>query len=155
MPDKHKAGKSDGRHRQGRARGGLHMSPLPWIALALVAIAAAAFILLQSRPLPVTEITAAQAYEKYQAGAFFLDVRTEAEYAAAHIANSVLIPLEELETRLDEVPRDRDVVVICRSGVRSKEGATILRRAGFGRVSCLTGGLLAWNQAGYPLEADE
>lgn len=152
MSDKRKAGKPGGRGAKRPGRAGFPMSPLPWIALGLVLIAAAAFILLQTRPMPGTEITAVQAYEKYQAGAFFLDVRTEAEYAQAHIARSVLIPLDELQARLDEVPRDRDVVVICRSGARSKEGAAILRQAGYGRVSCLTGGLLAWNQAGYPLE---
>jgi rhodanese-related sulfurtransferase len=44
------------------------------------------------------------------------------------------------------------VVVICRSGVRSKEGMTILRNAGYIRAVCMTGGLLAWKAAGYPLE---
>src|SRR5512143_1819748 len=109
------------RQKAGRParRGGMRMSPLPWIALAIVVVAAAAFILLQTRAAAVqAEITAAEAYEKYQAGAFFRDVRTEGEYATAHIAKSVLIPLDELENRLNEVPRDQDVVVICRSGAR-------------------------------------
>ena len=149
MSKKHNAGRSA---QWGKAR----MSLLPWIALAVVVVAAGAFILLQTRPAAIkAEITAVEAYEKYQAGAFFLDVRTEAEYADAHIARSVLIPLDELESRLAEVPHDRDVVVICRSGARSKEGAAILRRAGFARVSCLTGGLMAWNQAGYALESGQ
>src|SRR5512138_3663993 len=101
MSNRQMAGK---RGSRGSA-GGLQLSPTPLIALAAVVIAAAAFILLQSRSGPVAaEITAAQAYEKYQAGAFFLDVRTAQEYASAHIARSALVPLNELETRLSEVP---------------------------------------------------
>ena len=93
-----------------------------------------------------------QAYEKSQQGAFLLDVRSQAEWDQMHIAKSILIPLDQLSNRLGEVPRDQDVVVICRSGVRAKEGMTILRGAGYVRAVCMTGGLLAWNNAGYPLE---
>jgi rhodanese-related sulfurtransferase len=112
----------------------------------------AAVLLVRPRQGVATEITAAEAYEKYQAGAFFLDVRTQDEYEKGHIARSVLIPLDELETRLSEVPRDQDVVVVCRSGPRSKEGAAILRQDGYTRVTCMTRGLQAWVEAGYPLE---
>jgi rhodanese-related sulfurtransferase len=99
-----------------------------------------------------TEISAIQAYQKYQEGAFFLDVRTQAEWEQMHIAKSSLIPLDELQNRLSELPRDRDIVVVCLSGHRSKEGMTILQQAGFSRATCMTGGLTAWKEAGYPLE---
>lgn len=120
------------------------------VGVALVILAAAALVF-RPRQDVAAEITAAQAYEKYQAGALFLDVRTQEEWTKGHIENSTLIPLDELPNRLNELPRDRDIVVVCRSGVRSKEGATILRQAGFDRVSCLTGGLNAWVEAGYPV----
>jgi rhodanese-related sulfurtransferase len=100
----------------------------------------------------VPEITVAQAHEKYQQGAFFLDVRTQAEYDEGHIAKSVLIPLEELPNRLSDVPRDRDVVVVCRSGTRAREGGAILLQARYTRVSCMSGGMQAWTNAGYPVE---
>jgi rhodanese-related sulfurtransferase len=117
-----------------------------------VAIVAASFFLLKPNAGTPADITVAQAYDKYQAGALFVDVRTQAEWNQGHIAKSVLIPLDELTSRLTELPRDRDIVVVCRSGARSKEGTTILRDAGFTRVSCMTGGLQAWTLAGHPLE---
>ncbi len=121
-------------------------------ALALVVLAGAAVLLLGQRPAMPAELTPAEAMARYSAGALVLDVRTQAEWNQGHIANSILIPLDDLSARLGEVPRDRDIIVVCRSGARSTEGATILRQAGFTRVSCLTGGLQGWVSAGYPLE---
>jgi rhodanese-related sulfurtransferase len=60
--------------------------------------------------------------------------------------------LDELTSHLNELPRDRDIVVVCLSGHRSKEGMTILRQVGFSRAMCMTGGLTAWKAAGYQLE---
>ncbi len=149
-----KAGSLSGPHdrptlRRGRARSS---STLLWIGAAVVVVAAAAFLFLRPRQAQASEITAAQAYAKYQSGAYFLDVRTQAEYDQGHIARSVLIPLDELPNRLSEVPRDRDIVVVCKSGPRSKEGGAILLRAGYPRVSWLSGGLQAWTAAGDALE---
>jgi rhodanese-related sulfurtransferase len=125
-----------------------------WIAVGLAVVAIAGYFLLQQPAAATpTQISVAQAYGKFQAGAFFLDVRTKSEWDQLHLSRSTLIPLDELSARLSEVPRDQDVVVICRSGARSKEGMTILRSAGYTRVVCMTGGLLAWQAAGYPLEA--
>jgi rhodanese-related sulfurtransferase len=122
-----------------------------WIGLGIVILVAAAFLLFRPTSTLPTEITAAQAYEKYQQGAFFLDVRTQEEWNQGHIAKSTLIPLDNLQNHLSELPRDQDIVVVCRSGVRSKEGTAILRQAGFTHVTCMTGGLQAWVAAGYPL----
>ena len=124
-----------------------------WIGLAVafVVIAGAVILLLRSKSSLPSEIQPAQAYDMYQNGAYFLDVRTQAEWDQGHIARSTLIPLDSLPGRLSDLPRDQDIVVICRSGVRSKEGAAILRQAGFTRVTCMTGGLQAWVAAGYPL----
>ncbi len=124
-----------------------------WIGVGIVVLLAAALLIFRPKQqaLPA-EVSAAQAHEMYQAGAFFVDVRSQEEWNQGHIAKSVLILLDELPNRLNEVPRDQDVVVVCRSGVRSKEGATMLRQAGFTRVTCLTGGLQAWAAAGYPVE---
>jgi rhodanese-related sulfurtransferase len=123
-----------------------------WVGLGVTIVVAAAFLILRSKTVTLTEISAAQAYEKFQQGAFFLDVRSQAEWDQGHIAKSMLIPLDELQNRLSELPKDRDIVVVCHSGVRSKEGMTILRQAGFSRSACLTDGLIAWQAAGYPLE---
>jgi rhodanese-related sulfurtransferase len=123
-----------------------------WIALGVATLAATVFLLFRwTRAIP-TDISVAQAYEKHQQGAFFLDVRSQEEWNQVHIAKSTLIPLGELQGRSSELPRDQDIVVVCASGVRSKEGVTILRQAGFSRASCMSGGLQAWEAAGYPLE---
>jgi rhodanese-related sulfurtransferase len=122
-----------------------------WVVLGIGVVAVIAFFAFQPAPATSAEIPVAAAYQKYQQGAFFLDVRTQAEWDQAHLAKSTLIPLDQLSNRLRDVPKDQDVVVICRSGARSKEGMTILRGAGYSRVSCMTGGLLAWKAAGYPM----
>ena len=124
-----------------------------WVGLGVLVVGVVGFLLLRPQAAPSVEITPAQAYAKFEQGATFLDVRTPEEWAQGHIAGSTLIPLDELQDRLSELPRDRDMVVVCRSGVRSKEGVSILQKAGFTRVSCLSGGLLAWKAAGYPLES--
>jgi rhodanese-related sulfurtransferase len=125
-----------------------------WGGLGLAAIAIlAVIILLKPKTAQPTEISPAQAYQKYQQGAFFLDVRSQEEFDQAHIANSAIIPLDELPNRLGELPRNRDIVVVCLSGHRSEEGMTILQQAGFSRAACMTGGLAAWQAAGYPLES--
>jgi len=81
-----------------------------------------------------------------------LDVRTPEEYAQGHIPGVKLIPLAELPNRLAEVPRDKTLVVTCRSGNRSAQAAQLLRQAGYGNVHNMLGGIGAWQQAGYPVE---
>jgi len=123
--------------------------PLIWIIVAAVVVLILASLFIQSS----NQISAASAHEKYQAGAFFLDVRTQEEFNQAHIHGSTLIPLDELSLRMNELPRSADIVVVCGTGRRSLEGMNILKQAGFNRVSCLTGGLEAWIAAGYPVES--
>lgn len=124
-----------------------------WAGLGLTALVILVVaILFWPKSTQATEISAAQAYQKYQQGAFLLDVRSQAEWDQVHIANSTLISLDELQSHLDELPRDRDIVVVCLSGRRSEEGMNILQQAGFARAACMTGGLTDWKAAGYPLE---
>jgi rhodanese-related sulfurtransferase len=122
------------------------------IGVGVLVVFAVGFLIFKPTKSGPAEITAAQAYDKYQAGALFVDVRTQEEWDQGHIPNSILIPLDQLPNRMNELPKDRDIVVICHSGVRSKQGAIILSTAGFPRVSCLTGGLQAWVSAGDPTE---
>jgi rhodanese-related sulfurtransferase len=99
-----------------------------------------------------SEIGVEQAYAEFQEGAFILDVRDQDEWDAFHIPGTTLIPLDQLQTRLEELPRDRRIVVVCRSGNRSKRGRDVLLEAGFTDVASMTGGLTAWSHAGYPIE---
>ena len=98
-------------------------------------------------------VSVAEAAALRDAGAFILDVRQPDEWAAVHIPGAKLIPLGDLAGRLAEVPRDRDVVVVCRSGNRSQQGRDILRGAGFTRVTSMTGGVREWQAAGLPTES--
>ena len=98
-----------------------------------------------------SEISVDQAYEKYQAGTFLLDVRTQEEWDEYHAPNTTLIPLDELPSRLSELPKDQEIVVICRSGNRSQQGRDILLDAGFNATS-MAGGLKEWYASGYPTE---
>jgi rhodanese-related sulfurtransferase len=123
-----------------------------WVGLGVLVFVAAGILLFSPKASPSVEITPAQAYAKFQQGAFFLDVRSQDEWNQFHIAGSTLIPLDQLQNRLDELPKDKDIVVVCLSGHRSQSGVTILQQAGFTHVSCLSGGLQAWMDANYPLE---
>ncbi len=84
-------------------------------------------------------------------GAFLLDVREPDEWTAGHVEGATLIPLGQLADRVDEVPRDQQVVVMCRSGNRSAEGRDILLQAGFPSVTSLAGGINDWIAQGKPV----
>lgn len=73
-----------------------------------------------------------------------LDVREENEYDICHLDNALLIPLNQLPGRYSELDPLADIVIHCRSGVRSKKALKQLREAGFTRLRNLTGGILAW-----------
>jgi rhodanese-related sulfurtransferase len=123
-----------------------------WVGLGVLVVGIAGILVFGPKPTPSVEISPAQAYAKYQQGAFFLDVRSQEEYNQVHIKGSTLIPLDELQNRLSELSKDKDIVVVCLSGHRAKSGTIILQQAGFTHVSCLSGGLQAWRVAGYPVE---
>jgi rhodanese-related sulfurtransferase len=98
------------------------------------------------------DISVDEAYELYQDGVFFLDVRTQEEWDDFHAPGTTLIPLDELESRLYELPEDEPIVVVCRSGNRSQVGRDILLSNGFEQTSNMSGGMNAWSAAGYPIE---
>jgi adenylyltransferase/sulfurtransferase len=76
---------------------------------------------------------------------FILDVREPHEYDICRLEGSTLIPLGELPKRVNELNSADDIVVHCRSGVRSGKAVDFLRKAGFRKVKNLTGGILAWS----------
>jgi phage shock protein E len=123
-----------------------------WIGLGALLVALVGILLFSPKATPSIEISPAQAYAKFQQGAFFLDVRSQEEWDQFHVEGSTLIPLDLLQSRLNELPKGKDIVVICLSGHRSLSGTTILQQAGFTRVFCLSGGLQAWIAADYPIQ---
>lgn len=80
-----------------------------------------------------------------------LDVRTVAEFAEGHIEGAVNIPVQELSVRLDELSRDDELLVYCRSGNRSAQAAEILVEAGFPAIYHMPGGITEWVDAGLPV----
>ncbi len=82
-----------------------------------------------------------------------VDVREPDEWSAGHIAGAVHIPMGDLVTRLDEVPRGQDVVVVCRSGGRSAAVTSYLVQGGW-QARNMTDGMLGWNARGRPMVSD-
>ncbi len=98
----------------------------------VIAVAAAflAFRFVLARRAPAQVIA-----EKLRAGATVVDVRSEAEFRGGAYRGAINVPLQLLANRLNRIPKDRPVVVYCRSGSRSATAARMLRRAGYPDVS--------------------
>lgn len=81
-----------------------------------------------------------------------LDVRSQSEYDSGHLNNSILIPVDELESRLNEIEeyQNTEIIVYCRAGSRSRAASEILSENGFSKVYNMLGGISAWIDAGYP-----
>jgi rhodanese-related sulfurtransferase len=100
---------------------------------------------------PVPEVLSAQVDDS----AFLLDVREDDEWSAGHVPHAVHVPLGQLTARLAEVPKDREVVVVCRSGMRSARAVGFLQSQGWDRVVNLGGGMQAWQAAGRPMVSED
>ena len=85
--------------------------------------------------------------------AYLLDVREQDEWDAGHAPQAVHIPMGELSDRAAEVPRDRDVYVICRSGMRSAQVTIALNNAGW-LAKNVDGGMKRWVEVGRPIRAE-
>jgi len=130
----------------------------PSVQIGIVAIVAVLVFLIASLggeqsnntgSLPAS-VSVDEAYKLYQEGTFVLDVRTQEEWNEFHAPNTTLIPLDELASRVNELPKDQPIVVVCRSGNRSQTGRNILLQAGFNATS-MNGGLNAWRDIGHPV----
>ncbi len=83
-----------------------------------------------------------------------IDVCEPSEHAAGHCVGSRNIPLGELEKRVAELPKNKQlpVLLMCQSGARSGRAAATLRKLGYERALAVNGGLRAWREAGLPVE---
>jgi hydroxyacylglutathione hydrolase len=84
-----------------------------------------------------------------------IDVREPEEYAHGHVPGAVSLPQADLALRLDSVPRDRQVLMICQGGFRSLRAAQFLAQMGYDKVSNVQGGTAAWIASGRPVETEE
>ncbi len=125
---------------------------LIWIFAAVVVLGVIAALIATSQTGQASSsVTVKKASELFAEGAYLLDVREPEEWNEAHVDGAVLIPLEELPGRVDELPTDRDILIICRSGNRSAEARDFLRQAGIMNTISVSGGLNAWKAAGLPV----
>jgi hydroxyacylglutathione hydrolase len=87
-------------------------------------------------------------------GALLLDVRSDQEWQAGHIAGARHIALGNLAASVQELPRNQPMIVVCGSGYRSSIAASMLQRAGFSSVSSMAGGIAAWQRRNLPFSPD-
>ncbi len=103
------------------------------------------------------DITVTQGKEMIDRGdVFILDVRRQDEYDAGHIRGSTRIPVQdipqqELNKSISEIPRDKKILVYCRTGQRSTMASEILVNSGFKEVYNMKGGISEWTKAGYEI----
>jgi rhodanese-related sulfurtransferase len=83
-------------------------------------------------------------------GALILDVREANEYAQIRAKGAVLLPLGRLNNRVKDLPRGREILLMCRTGGRSQNATQFLASNGFENVTNVSGGITAWHKAGLP-----
>lgn len=118
------------------------MDMMQWVIILLIV----GFFAIRFLPVKgVTNITVQQAKEKFShKDVQFIDVRTPGEYKANHRPPFKNIPLSSLTNKLDQLEKDKDIVVICQSGMRSANAAKLLRKHGFEKIYNVKGGMGAW-----------
>ncbi len=102
----------------------------------------------------VPEIDVDDLATRRDGGQVVIDVRTPEEYEEVHLPDVVLIPLGELVERIDELPTEGQLPIICHTGARSYQVAEYLRRQGYDAVN-VVGGMVAWMDADFPVETGE
>lgn len=103
----------------------------------------------------VEEITPAEAIASVEKGSVFVDVREDYEIAeiAYAIKNKLEIPLGEIQIRINEFPKDKNIIIGCRSGKRSMQACMFLKMSGFEHIQNLQGGILGWVEGGFPTKS--
>lgn len=89
---------------------------------------------------------------KHDPALFVLDVRTPEEFAQGHVPGAVNIPHDQVAARLADIPKDKDVVLYCRSGRRAGVAAEALRSSGYSRLLHLDGDMIAWTEKARPVQ---
>lgn len=102
------------------------------------------------------EICPTTTYKRVQEGALLVDVREndEVQELAYDVPNILQIPLSEFEERFNEIPQDREVVLVCRSGGRSLKATYYLMNHGYTNVANMQHGMLRWAEKGFPIKGN-
>jgi len=147
------------------------MSTERFVVFAATMLAAAASIAGQAGPAPSQPVAAPvaagvspplisqQALLERQAKGdpllFLLDVRTPEEFASGHVPGAINVPYDQIASRLAQIPKDKDVVLYCRSGRRTGLAAEVLQANGYTKLGHLQGDMQAWLQDGRPVEGGD
>lgn len=102
-------------------------------------------------PMPSLNASDAQARLKGANPLYVLDVREYDEYTSGHIPQAKAIPLGQLTERMSELPKDREILVVCRSGARSGMATRQLLAAGYHAIN-LDGGMISWQRQNLPIK---
>lgn len=124
---------------------------MKWLYVTIILLGIGASLALGAGGRDITSREAKNMLEK-NSKIFLLDVRTPEERQQGYIAGSVLIPINVVEQRISEVPRNRPVVVYCAVGSRSGVAAQILARKGYGEVYNMKDGILGWYRNGFAIQ---
>ncbi len=102
---------------------------------------------------PVSNLDAVELSEKLKNGKhpLVIDVRQPDEYRTGHIAGAKLVPLGDLNRKMKDLPKSREIVCVCASGNRSQSATRILMQAGY-TVYNMKGGMLSWRRAGFSVK---
>lgn len=98
----------------------------------------------------VASVDAREAREAIDDGAVMIDVRTTREWNAGHAPFATHVPMDQLDRKLSRISKAKKVVVVCRSGSRSRMACRQLSSAGYDVLN-LSGGLRSWERAGLPV----
>jgi len=122
------------------------------LAGVFVGLVAAASLVAGPTVEPVTQEALMSRLGSGATAPFVLDVRSPEEFASGHVPGAVNIPHDQIAARLAEVPKDRDVVLYCRSGRRTALAGQVLADNGYTRLKHLEGDIAAWQERQRPME---
>ena len=124
---------------------------MKWIVSVMFLVTVAATEIFASSARDISSQEAKSLLEKNRK-VFILDVRTTDERRQGYIAGSTLIPIDAMERRIGEVPKNRPVLVYCAVGSRSRVVAQALARQGYGEVYNMRDGIIGWYRNGFAIQ---
>jgi rhodanese-related sulfurtransferase len=116
----------------------------------IIALAVIWFIYKQFAPVKGVRSIGSKEFEqeqKAQRDSMLVDVRESHEFKSGHIPGAKNVPLSQLKSRVNEIPKDKPVFVYCQSGIRSKRAAAMLKNSGVSNIVNLKGGIMGWQGA--------
>ncbi|WP_066175875.1 rhodanese-like domain-containing protein [Bacillus marinisedimentorum] len=120
---------------------------MDWIWIIALGLVVFLFIKRSAPAKGVRQLTTAELADEMKKNnktAYYIDVRTPGEYKSGHIKKFKNIPLQQIQARTSELPKDKELVLICQSGNRSGVASKKLKKLGFEKVANVRGGMSAW-----------